>query len=325
MSTHKSLIERNKGKSLLEVPVDYTVVDIETTGFSSMYNEIIEIGCIKYRADKEVERYEKMIKPMRPIPYVISCMTGITNEMVKESPSFRDIGEELLAFLQGEIIIGHNVSFDINFLYDSFNREFGIELKNDFVDVLRLSRIVLPEIKNEGYSGYGLDNLCRYFQYLGESEENAERHRAMGDCIITNYIYSKLKKKIRDNQIELKIVSSKYINFNKVLKGLKAETENFDANNVFYGKCCVFTGQLEEFTRKEAAQIVVNIGGKCEDRVTQKTNFLIVGDMDYKKGLQGYESNKLRRAKQLISENQDLQIIPESAFYDLVEEYLGNE
>ena len=65
------------------------------------------------------------------------------------------------------------------------------------------------------------------------------------------------------------------------------------------------------------------IGGHCEDRITKQTNFLIVGDMDYKKGLEGYESSKLRKAKQLIADKQDLQILPESAFYDLVSDYLN--
>ena len=68
---------------------------------------------------------------------------------------------------------------------------------------------------------------------------------------------------------------------------------------------------------------IIEIGGYCEDRITKKTNFLIVGDMDYKKGLDGYETSKLRKAKQLIEQGQDLQILPESAFYDLVEVYLN--
>jgi DNA polymerase III, alpha subunit (gram-positive type) len=73
------MIERNKGKSLLTALEDYTVVDLETTGFSAQCNHIIEVGCIKFRKEKEVIRYQSLIKSPEPIPYVIECLTGIHN------------------------------------------------------------------------------------------------------------------------------------------------------------------------------------------------------------------------------------------------------
>ena len=127
---------------------------------------------------------------------------------------------------------------------------------------------------------------------------------------------------IRDNlNLAERVKNSQY---SQRLKNLQSNGLNPDMGHVFFNKCCVFTGKLEKFTRIEAAQIVINIGGRCEDRITKQTNFLIVGDMDYKKGLEGYESSKLRKAKQLIANKQDLEILPESAFYDLVSDYLDD-
>lgn len=345
---HKSMIDRKKGNSLLATPQDYTVIDLETTGFSSRFDDIIEIGGIKYRDGKEISRYNQLIKPSRPIPYVIESMTGIKNSMVEDSPEFVDIGNEILNFLEDDIIVGHNVNFDINFLYDNFKRLFGIEFSNDYIDTLRLGRLLIPDIKEKGYSGYGLDSLHRYFENLNQPKKivatdlsneeldeiveefvsfsfpQLKRHRAIGDCELTNAVFYGMKEMVHLNGIDLDELSKKSSkSYNKLFQGLKNESGGGDESHIFFGKCCVFTGKLEEFSRVEAAQIVVNIGGHCENSVTKRTNFLIVGDMDYKAGLEGYETAKLKKAKKLIEEKQDLTIIPESAFYDLIAEYFN--
>lgn len=337
------MIERNKGASLLSMADDYTVVDLETTGFSSQYNHIIEVGCIKFRGGKEVERYQSLIKPLEPIPYVIECMTGIKNTDIQNSPTFDEIGMAIWNFLKDEIIVGHNVNFDVNFLYDNFQRNFDLQFQNDFIDTMRLARILLPNIKNQGYNGHGLSVLCDYFDiplelyrpFKDDIEkivyafvENAfpqfRRHRAIADCQMTNKVFCCLKELVNRDNVDLVELAKKQQTHLR-LKNLHSDGTNFNAGHIFFDKCCVFTGKLEQFTRIQAAQIVVNIGGRCEDRITKQTNFLIVGDMDYKKGLEGYESSKLRKAKQLIANKQDLQIIPESAFYDLVADYVNEK
>ena len=327
------MAERNKGKSLLSVVDDYTIVDLETTGFSAEYNHIIEVGCIKFRNGVEIERYQSLVKPPEPIPYVIECMTGIHNEDVANSATFSDIGMEIWNFLKDEVVVGHNINFDINFLYDNFQRVFQLEFQNDFIDTLRLSRMLLPDIRKEGCSGYSLVELCNYFDIAVETKENHRKdivnnalpqlchHRAIPDCQMTHKVFSCLKEIIIRDKFDLKELT-KRLDYRHVIKNLRGEEVRFDTEHVFFDKCCVFTGKLERFTRVEAAQIVANIGGRCEDTLTKRTNFLIVGDMDYKKGLEGYESNKLKKAKKLVAAKQNLQILPESAFYDLVADYL---
>lgn len=247
-------------------------------------------------------------------------MTGIHNDMIVDSPVFDEISKNLWDFLSGEIIVGHNVNFDINFLYDNFKRSLDLEFTNDFVDTLRLARRLIPDIKSKGYGGYGLDDVHYYLEslfpenFFTDRNFQFHRHRALTDCEITNSILECCKQIISDNNIELAQIECSKVN----LANVQSINSDFDESHIFFDKYCVFTGKLEKFTRLEAAQIVTNIGGRCENNVTKKTNFLIVGDMDYKKGLEGYESNKLKKAKQLIAERQNLQVIPESAFYDLV-------
>lgn len=135
--------ERKKGKSLLKIPTDYTVVDIETTGYCQRYCNIIEVGCIKYRAGKETAQYNTLIKPPKNnvgeyVDGYIESLTGITNEMLNSAPTFDNVAKDLWQFIKGELLVGHNVNFDINFLYDtlsSFNSAWV--LNNDFVDTLK--------------------------------------------------------------------------------------------------------------------------------------------------------------------------------------------
>ena len=78
------------------------------------------MGCIKIRNGKIVDKYQTLVRSPEPIPYTIECMTGIKNDMVADAQIFKEIAQSVWDFLENEIIVGHNVSFYINFLYDNF-------------------------------------------------------------------------------------------------------------------------------------------------------------------------------------------------------------
>lgn len=89
---------------------------------------------------------------------------------------------EFKKFLGNGIIIGHNVNFDIDFIYDSMVDNLGEYLSNDYIDTLRISRKLLPELKH-----HKLDNLIDYFNLTKRNE-----HRALNDCVLTNQVYINL-------------------------------------------------------------------------------------------------------------------------------------
>lgn len=95
---------------------------------------------------------------------------------------------------------------------------------------------------------------------------------------------------------------------------------DIDENNFFYNRHVVFTGKLEKMIRKEAMQLVVNLGGVLDKSVTKKTNCLILGDNSYNAILKGKKSKKRIKAEKLKLEGQDIEIIDELTFYDLLEE-----
>ena len=173
-----------RGKCLSEFPADFTVVDIETTGLSSFGAEIIEVSALRYRDDHFVASFSSLIKPSAPIPYFITQLTGITNAMVRNAPDRKGVLRDFAAFLEKDVIVGHNVSFDVNFLYDELSEHLGFTMRNDFVDVLRLSRKYLPALPDHKQvtvaAHFGLDT--------------SGAHRAMKDTEICAENYLRIKE-----------------------------------------------------------------------------------------------------------------------------------
>ena len=181
-------VRTKKGKSLIEDMDDYTVVDIETTGLDRRYHKILEISALKVRDRKVVDEFSEIINPHEPIPSFIRNLTGITNEMARDGMELKDVLRKFKEFLKDDVIVGHNVNFDVNFLYDNFKIVLKEELTNNFVDTLRISRKLLPELKT-----HRLDDLTDYFVI-----EMRDKHRALNDCVLTNKVYLHLCEIVYD-------------------------------------------------------------------------------------------------------------------------------
>ena len=106
------------------------------------------------------------------------------------------------------------------------------------------------------------------------------------------------------------------------LKTLQSQVVDFDTSNPLYDKKIVFTGKLERFLRKEASQIVVNLGGIVKDSVTKDIDFLVLGNNDLCKTLVDGKSNKHKKAEELILKGFDIKILIEDTFYDYIEDNL---
>ncbi len=306
-----------KGKSIIDFPEQYIVIDIETTGFSPIYDEIIEIAAIKVENGLTTNTFSTLVKPTHAINDFISALTGITNDMLSTAPALEDVLPLFIEFIGDNTLLGHNVNFDINFLYDNIENILGMPLKNSFIDTMRIFRKLYPELSHHRLidlaSNYGIDR--------------ALAHRSLADCQIT---YDCFKKMIEE--ISQKYVSLQY--FIDLFKKLPARTysgslkasdiianaENIDEDNPLYGKTFVFTGTLEKMLRKEAMQIVANFGGINGDNVTKNTNYLVLGNNDYCKSIKDGKSNKHKKAEALKLSGHDIEIISENVFYDMLTE-----
>lgn len=330
-----------KGKSLIGFPENYFIIDLETTGFDSRVDHIIEIAALKIQHNEIVDSYSSLLRP--PKIYVntvsqeniskdiliddkgreyfyindfISSLTGITNKMLDEAPLPKKKLAEFKEFLGKDVVLGYGVNFDVSFLYHNFEDYF----RNDYIDVLRLARFLLPDFEDK--------TLSRISAYFGMDTTGA--HRALKDCEMTKFCYDKLKNlmvtqydspenfiKTRINKPYKKDSDKTYARGLRA-KDIKTEKTEFDEDSPIFGLHCVFTGKLEKFKRAEAMQIVANLGGINEDSVTKKTNLLILGNFDYV-NLKDGKSSKQKRAEKMVLEGFDIKILSENAFYDMID------
>lgn len=173
---------RKKGTYCKKILDDYCVVDLETTGLSSFDDSIIEIGILRVRQGKVIEKYSQLINPKRTISAFITKLTGITNEMVKDQPTLDQVKNEVFHFIGEDVILGHNTSFDLGFLAN----QFDFDITNGYMDTLRLSRKVFPEL-----SHHRLTDMVAYL-HLSHNE-----HRSIADCIATHELYEKIKIELK--------------------------------------------------------------------------------------------------------------------------------
>ena len=172
-----------KGKSLIKTLDDFTVVDLETTGLSPRHSSIIEVAAIRYRGDRPVDEVSLFINPGFSIPRGITALTGITDDDLFCAPPVEDVLPFFLDFLGSDVILGHNVNFDINFLYDKALYLGLAPVSNDFLDTMRLSRKLYPEHRH-----HRLADLAERFGI-----EQTTAHRALADCYTTAACYQYMK------------------------------------------------------------------------------------------------------------------------------------
>ncbi len=164
---------------------DYVVFDLETTGISCNYDEVVEISAIKVRNHQAVSEFTTLVNPGRAIPRDASGINGITDDMVKDAPVFKTALADFLSFIENDALVGHNIdAFDLKFIYRDCGRYFGKLPGNDSIDTLKLARVCLPK-----RGGYRLTDLAAYY---GISTQGA--HRALNDCHMTQAVYERLGK-----------------------------------------------------------------------------------------------------------------------------------
>lgn len=308
MPAIRSRIERNKGQSLLIIPESYVVIDIETTGFCSKYDEIIELSAIKVVNNQVVDKFSTLVKPDNKIDDFIIDLTGITNEMLSNAPKIQQALPEYINFLGDNILIGHNVNFDVNFIYDNLNIFFNKEFNNDFVDTIRFSRRLLQELEN-----HKLKTIARHFELKFD-----KMHRGLIDCEITYQILLKFKEIILAKYGDCNNFYAEQIKVQSRARNITSQKTVFNEDHPLFNKLCVFTGTLSKMTRNQAMQAVVDFGGLCSENLNQATNFLIVGEQDYSRLNGKVKSNKMIKAEKYILQGQDIMILSENAFYDLI-------
>nr|DAY77868.1 MAG TPA: DNA polymerase III subunit alpha [Caudoviricetes sp.] len=161
-----------RGSRLRKFPEEFVVIDFETTGFSPIQNEIIEVGMLKVCGTDVVDSYQQLVRPNKPVSARITKITGITNEMLKEAPAASDITPDVLDFIGDLPLVGHNVSFDVGFLVRNANLYCDGDTAFSSFDTMQCAKRELPFLPD-----YKLGTVANYFDCQDETA-----HRALADC-----------------------------------------------------------------------------------------------------------------------------------------------
>lgn len=182
------IMERQKkGRRLSAYQPDYVVFDLETTGLSPVTDRIIEVSAVKVKGGVVKDTFSTLVNPGCPIPAAASRINGITDAMVAGAPGIQEVLGQFLAFIGGEVLVGHNIhSFDMKFLNCAMDAFYKRELGNDYIDTLYMARQCVKELPR-----HRLVDLAAFFQV---STEGA--HRALQDCIMNQKCFEEMGKRM---------------------------------------------------------------------------------------------------------------------------------
>ena len=177
------MLSLKQGKELNMFLSDYVIIDIETTGLNSNNNEVLEISALKVKSEEIIKEFDLLVKPMVPITPQITEITGITNSMVEQSPSIKDAFSDFITFIEDDVIVCFNASFDFGFLNHIAQELFRKVIGNDYIDTYHIAREHLPKMR------LTVPSLSKYYGINFSCNS-----RTLTDCYLVKGIYECLFK-----------------------------------------------------------------------------------------------------------------------------------
>lgn len=171
---------------------DYVAFDLETTGLDAENDYIIEIGALKVRDGKVIDRFMEFVKPPVLISRRITEITGITNEMVQVARDTKDIIRDFVAFCGDDVLLGHNLMFDYKFMKIYASRH-GLPFEKRGIDTLKIARKVHKNLESKS-----LGVLCEHYHIV-----NRAAHRAYHDALATAKLYHMMAHDFEEEQAEV--------------------------------------------------------------------------------------------------------------------------
>lgn len=174
-----------------QVPMNYVVFDIETTGLNPKYEKIIEIGAAKVQDGKVYDTFSTFVNPGKGLPERITELTGICDADVVNAPYIEDVLDSFIDFAGDDILLGHNLIFDYSFV-----KKAAVNQKKKFdrkgIDTLAIARRFLTDLESRN-----LSFLCGHYQI------HLQAHRALNDALATHELYQRFVQDFADKEAGL--------------------------------------------------------------------------------------------------------------------------
>lgn len=310
----------------------FVAIDFETA--NEKRSSPCSVGVVVVRGGKATESFYTLIRPRecRFSAYNTS-IHGITAEDVKDKPEFPEVWQGLRRMLDAGVVLAHNASFDMSVLRCTL-----AEYEMEFPDLTYSCTRIIAKAAWPGLVSYRLTMVARS---LGIEFEH---HHALCDAQACAEIACRACEETGSPTLDelakrLGVQHGRICNTGEYyapavswndrgqrassridVEAIRPRAPGFDTEHPFFGRVFAFTGSLQSMTRRQAMQAVVDVGGRNGNGVTKQTNFLVVGDQDYRKFAEGEtKSSKMRKAEALLASGQDIEILTEDDLLQLLE------
>lgn len=288
---------------------NFVAIDVETANASMA--SICQIGIAKYSDGKLIQEWSSLVDPEDYFDFINIDIHGITEEDVEGEPTFPEVVNQLATLLTGTVCVSHT-HFDRVSISRALEKYGLPNFNTTWLDSARVARRTWDEFS---WVGYGLANICDKIGYEFKHHDALEDAKASGYVLLAAIELTGL-----DISAWLKRVSQP-IDPNNVSTGAAIKRDG-NPEGELYGEILVFTGALE-IHRKQAADFAASIGCAVAAGVSKKTTLLVVGDQDISRLAGKEKSAKHIKAEQLIKKGQNIRILKESDFKELVN-HAGN-
>lgn len=300
--------------------MNFTTIDFETADSSRESPCEVGLSVVRDGVVQEVKSW--LIKPAcypHFNPFNVN-IHGISPDEVRNAPTFPELWEELRPLVEGQFLIAHNAAFDMSVLRKTL--EF---YGHAFPELQYSCSYIFSKKVWEGLPSYGLKSLCRLHNIP------LNHHRAGADSEATAHLSLKAFKhagvlSLEDFPTKLRTTVGRLYDGGYSPSTTKREYSKSaqppivgdpakaNPESIFYGRTVVFTGKLSSMPRKEASQFIADIGGNIGNGVTQATDFLVIGQQDYRVVGEDGMSSKQKKAVKMIEQGAELEIMSEEEF-----------
>ncbi|MGI6155046.1 MAG: exonuclease domain-containing protein [Enterococcus lemanii] len=309
--------------------INFVAIDFETANQSRA--SACSVGMIKVLNGEIVDSYYSLINPETEFDPYNTYIHGITSEMVENQPTYANISNQILDFSESLPLVAHYAPFDMGVIRDSNDRYEITDFKVNYFDSYYLSRQLIQSLS---YRLNDLSSLLKFdldhhnalsdaeacakiILYLCEthSANNIDELNKLGRYFKLGVVDGSLGSGFRRKKDSKK--NAKGYDINALLDSI--DKDNLDKAHPFYETRACFTGKLQSMTRINAMEVFASYGGIPEKSVTKSTNYLVMGEQDLNviRSDDG-KSSKVKRAEKLLSEGQDVQLIGEQQFLQML-------
>jgi DNA polymerase-3 subunit epsilon len=198
----EALGERFKGfdQNLPLPDYDFVVLDTELTGFSTRKDDVVSVGAVRIKGlSITAERFYSLVAPRGNTPTPSTLIHRITPEDLVNAPSMAEVLPDLVEFINGSLIVGHNIGMDMSFLNREARSLLGGIIPVPCVDTMRLAMIYQEELwendvdRHDMEISYALADLTKKYGL-----PDFPVHNALNDAVQTAYLFLFLVKKLRE-------------------------------------------------------------------------------------------------------------------------------